>query len=209
MWKRLVFGVVLTLLLPFVADSSGPQESPQQIEVRLIPGESVIHPGDRLGIKVEIWNVGLGNVIIPQNLSPVYMNSALKLYLETSSGFQGSNAAGAVDGFPNLHPDVTKTFVTTWLTLREGHYYGTVVYMDPREYPQLRKLGHYRVKAEYISGGISSAFASNGARLNQEDIERLPFKAWAGTVYSNLLRIQVSGPIKQNSDKKKIADSPQ
>lgn len=76
MWKRLVFGLVLTLLSLFVAGSSRPQGSPPQIEVRLIPEKSVIQPGDRLRLKVEIWNVGFEDVIIPQNLSLIYWSPA-------------------------------------------------------------------------------------------------------------------------------------
>jgi hypothetical protein len=120
------------------------------------------------------------------------------LYLESSSGFQGSNERGSADGFPDPHPDVTETFATTWLTLRENRYYGTVVYMDPREYPAAKT---WPLSSE---SGISPAFASNGARLNQDDIEKLPFKAWVGTVYSNLAKIKVSAPMKQSSKKEKI-----
>jgi hypothetical protein len=207
MCKRLVLCFALTLLFPIIAavgtaNSSIPQESPQQVELRLTPEKSVIRPGDSLKLKVEIWNVGMNDIIIAQNIGPTYINSELKLYLEMGSEWGGSIWAGAADRIPEPKPDVTKTFVTNWLTLRQNHFYGTIVYMEPKEFPELRKPGHYHVKAEYVSGGISAAFVLNAARLNQEDIEKLPFKAWAGTVYSNLVSIQVSPPTKQDSGKK-------
>ena len=207
MCQRLVLFFALNLFFPLVAtvgvaNSSRAQESPQQIEVRLIPEKRVIRPDEPLRLKVEILNVGMESVLIPQNIEAVYINSQLTLYVEAGSQWGGSNSGGAADAIPESNPDALKTFVTNWLTLRANHFYGTVVLMDPRDYPQLRKVGHYRVKAEYRSGGISAAFAYNAARLNQEDIEKLPFKAWAGTEYSNIVSIQVRPPMKQNSSKK-------
>jgi len=95
------------------------------------------------------------------------------------------------DSIPEPDPDFEKTFVTNWLTLNKAHYYGTLVEMDPVEFPQLRKVGHYTVGAEYYSRGISSTPGWNGGYLKQEDIDKLPLKAWKGTIDSNFVTIQV------------------
>jgi len=49
--------------------------------------------------------------------------------------------------------------------------------MDPIEFPQLRKPGIYRIRAEYSSRGISSVPGWNGGWLKQEDVDKLPLKA--------------------------------
>lgn len=64
--------------------------------------------------------------------------------------------------------------------------------MDPIEFPGLRKTGYYRVGAEYYSRGISSTPGWNGGYLKQADIEKLPFKAWQGTIDSNVVTIKVT-----------------
>ena len=207
MCKRLGLCFVLIFLLPVVAtvgvaNSSRLEDSSPQLELKLMAEKSVIRPDEILSLKVEIWNVGAEDTFIAQGIWTTYFNSLLTLYLETKSGWQGANGRGAVDAVPDAHPDLAKTFVTNWLTLRRNYYYGTVVQMDPRDYPSLAKPGHYRVKAQYDSRGISPAFAYNAARLNPEDIERLPFKAWEGTVYSNVVSIQVRSPANQASTKK-------
>jgi len=114
------------------------------------------------------------------------------MYLEVAGHLQGSQIGAAADAIPESKPDVTKTFVTNWLTLPKDHFYGTYIYMDPVAFPQLRKPGHYRIKGEYISGGISPNFAYNAARLNAEDIEKLPFESWAGRIETNFVGVQVA-----------------
>jgi hypothetical protein len=201
---------VSALLAVFLVTSTVPQEnvSPSskeepsvQIEVKLIPTKQVIRPGETLKLKVEIWNVGKQDTFIAQNIAGIYFNAGMRMYLEVGGHLQGSQIGVASDAEPESNPEVTKTFVTNWLTLRKDHYYGTYVYMDPSEFPQLKKPGHYRVKGEYISVGISPNSAWSAARLNAEDIEKLPFKSWSGTADTNFVRIQVSAPMKQSPNK--------
>jgi hypothetical protein len=195
-----------TLLLPTVATTGiltgqMPKESSPDIEVRLSAVQSVIRPGETLKFKVEVWNVGTEDIIIAQNVDATFGNSDLELFLEVGSVLQSSNTRFVADGIPEPNPDFEKTFLTNWLTLNKAHYYGTYVYMDPIEFPQLRKSGHYRVRAEYSSRGISSVSGWNGGYLKQEDIAKLPFKAWKGTVNSNFVNVQVSAPTKKTTDK--------
>jgi len=195
-----------TLLLPIVAttgiaNSQTPKESSPNIEVKLIAEKSVIRSGETLKLKVEIWNVGTDDIIIAQNIDATFGNSTLELFLQVGSKLQGPNTHGIGDGIPESSPDFAKTFVTNWLTLNKAHYYGTYVYMDPIDFPQLRKPGRYRVRAEYYSRGISSVPGWNGGYLKQEDIARLPFKAWQGTAYSNFVSIQVNARMKKSTDK--------
>jgi hypothetical protein len=196
----------LTLILPIIAttgiaNSQTPKESSPNIEVKLIAVKNLIRPGETLKFKVEIWNVGSDDIIIAQNIDVTFGNSTLELFLEVGSTLQGPNMRSVGDKIPESNPDFATTFVTNWLTLNKAHYYGTSVYMDPIDYPQLRKPGRYRVRAEYYSRGISSVAGYNGGYLKQEDTARLPFKAWKGTTNSNFVNVQVRAPMNKTTDK--------
>jgi len=165
-------------------------DSTPKIEVRLIPEKSVICPGETLRLRVEIWNVGADDIFIAQKVDATYGNSILRLFLKAGSKLETSRGPIA-DRIPEPDPDFEKTFATNWLTLNKAHYYGTYVDMDSIEFPDLSKTGHYTVGAEYYSRGISSTPGWNGGYLKQEDIDKLPFKAWKGTIDSNLVTVQV------------------
>ena len=167
-----------------------PADFSPKIEVRLKSEKSVISPGETLRLKVEIWNVGPDDIFVAQKVDATFGNSVLRLFLQEGSKRETSRGLIA-DSIPELDPDFEKTFVTNWLTLNKAHFYGTYVDMNPIEFPELRKTGHYTVGAEYYSRGISSTPDWNGGYLKQEDIDKLPFKAWQGTIDSNLVTIQV------------------
>ncbi|MHB8484891.1 MAG: hypothetical protein ACYDCM_04040 [Candidatus Acidiferrales bacterium] len=203
------FGLValVSFLCPILATAQtgnlrNAGESSPEIELKLIPEKTVIRPGETLRIKVELWNVGADDIIIAQHIDATFGNSDLELFLEVGSTLQGATTHLIADSIPDPHsPDLAKTFVKNWLTLNKAHCYGTYVYMDPMNYPQLRKPGHYRIRAEYSSRGISSVPGWNGGWLKQEDIDKLPFKAWKGTVNSNFVSIQVRTPTKKSIEK--------
>jgi hypothetical protein len=133
---------------------SSPDSAPK-IELRLTPEKATIRLGERLKLRVELWNVGSKDVIVAQDIDRTFGNSELRLLLEAGS-LREAGSGFVADGIPDPNPDFEKTFVTNWLTLNRGHFYGTYVYMDPIDYPHLRKPGRYKVRAEYDSRGISS-----------------------------------------------------
>jgi hypothetical protein len=203
---RFAFVTLVSFLCPTLAgaqtaNSPKTGESSPAIELKLIPETRVIRPGETLRIKAELWNVGTDEIIIAQDIEATFGDSDLELFLEVGSTLEGSNTHSVADSIPDPNPDLTKTFVENWLTLNEAHYYGTYVYMDPMSYPQLRKPGHYRIRAEYTSRGISSVPTWNGGWLKQEDIDKLPFKAWKGTINSNFVSIRVSTPTNDTIEK--------
>ncbi len=193
---RVAPAALVALLSPIVASvqTANPRslsDSTPRIELKLIPERATIRSGEKLKLRVEVWNVGSKDVIIAQNIDATFGNSELLLSLEVGSTREDQPGMVA-DSIPESDPDFEKTFVTNWLILNRGHFYGTYVYMDPIEFPHLRKPGHYKVRAEYYSRGISSTPGWNGAYLKQEDVDKLPLAAFKGTITSNVVRIQVS-----------------
>ena len=193
---RFVLVGLVALLSPIIASVQtstprGSGNSTPKIELRLVPEKSTIRPGESLKLKVELWNLGSDDVIVAQHIDSKFGNSELRLFLERGP-IREEGTGMAADGIPEPDPDFEKTFVTNWLTLNRGHFYGTYVYMDPIEYPHLRKPGQYKIRAEYDSRGISSTPGWNGGYLKQQHVENLPLLALKGTISSNTVKIQVS-----------------
>jgi len=203
MYMRFFMVTMVVLLSPIIANVRTPNprrssDSAPKIELKLATERATIRPGERLKLRVELWNLSTEDVIIAQNLDSTFGNSTLSLVLD--AGFGGETFGSIGDSIPEAgQPDFEKTFVTNWLTLNKNHFYGTYVYMDPIEFPHLRKPGRYEVRALYISRGISSTPGWNGGYLRQEDVEKLPLAALKGTINSNTVKIQVSA---KNTSKK-------
>lgn len=194
---RFALVILLVVFCPMAASAqdinpSSTHKSAPNVELKLIPETATIRPGERLKLRVELWNVGSDDVIIAQKVDATFGNSQLQLFLEAGS-LREAGRGMVADGIPEPNPDFEKTFVTNWLTLNRGHFYGTYVYLDPIDFPHLLKEGHYRVRAEYYSRGISSTPGWNGGYLRQEDLDKLPLQSLTGTIDSNVVRIRV-GP---------------
>jgi hypothetical protein len=174
-----------------VADRGGSEHKAPKLELRLIPVKRSILVGEQLKLRVELWNVGPDDVIVAQNLDSTFGNSSLSLSLDTGHGLESFGFVA--DRIPeNTEPDFEQTFVTSWLTLNKNHFYGTYVYMDPIEFRHLRIPGRYRIQAQYLSRGILSTPGWNGSFLKQTDIDKLPIKAFAGSLDSNDINIIVT-----------------
>src|SRR6266852_4481162 len=129
---RFVLVALVGLLSPILASAqtASPQrsrDSTPKIELKLIPEKATIRPGERLKLRVELWNVGSDTVIIAQDIDARFGNSELQLCLDIGAIREGEGGMAA-DGIPEPNPDFEKTFVTNWLSLNQGHFYGTYVY---------------------------------------------------------------------------------
>ena len=186
----LVVIVLTTISISPVASPQRNGNSTPELELKLAPESASLRQGEQLKLRIEIRNIGSEDIIIAQNIDARFGNSTLHLRLEGNS-IREDESGMAADGIPEANPDFEKTFVTNWLTLNRGHFYGTYIYIDPIEFPHLRQTGHYRVTAEYWSRGISSTPGWNGGYLKQQDVDNLPVRAFEGTLVSNVVSVQV------------------
>lgn len=193
---RLISALFLALV-PTAANSAQTQiqngcvRSSPKIELRLVAEQTTIRPGESLKLRVELWNVSSEDVIIAQNVGQTSGNSELQLFLEFGA-FREVGSRVIADFVPKSDPDFENPFVTNWLTLNHGHFYGTYIFLDPMDYPHLRKPGRYKVRAVYYSRGISSTSGWNGAYLSSTDVENLPLTAFNGTINSRSIKIRVT-----------------
>jgi hypothetical protein len=82
-----------------------------------------------------------------------------------------------------------------WTSLPAGSFYGTVISMHSDEFPQLNRPGRWRLRGSYESAGDLSAevVCLDAAPIpnNKELIDNLPYKAWRGSVNTNIVWIEV------------------
>src|SRR5262245_27992578 len=100
------------LMVPKQAlEHTAPSHPTPKLELRLIAVKPSIRPGEKLKLRVELWNIGAEDVIVTQNLNSTFGNSTLNLFLSSDRGGQFSGAIG--DRIPDdREPDFEQTFVT-------------------------------------------------------------------------------------------------
>src|SRR5277367_4287146 len=125
---RLFFLMVGALLSAMVADVLtanpwGPSDPAPKIELRISPETATVRAGGLLRLRVELWNAGTESVIVAQNVNQTFGNSELRLFLEKGQTVDASPGMVA-DFLPQPYPGFEKTFLSNWLTLDPGHFYG-------------------------------------------------------------------------------------
>ena len=81
-----------------------------------------------------------------------------------------------------------------WIALPPGHFYGGEVVLDSRSYERLGIPGRYRIEGQYHSAGFFVRDdIGNPLAAYVEELKRLPYQAWEGTVCTNSVWIEVKG----------------
>lgn len=111
---RFVLVALVALLSPIIANvqTSNPRsssDSTPKIELKLVPEKATIRPGERLKLRVELWNLGTEDVIIAQNLDSTFGNSSLGLFLSARFGEETCGFVGDIIPEPG-QPDFEKSW---------------------------------------------------------------------------------------------------
>lgn len=166
-----------------------------QIEVRLIPKKKLIKVGEGLEVRVEVWNVGPNPVFIRKDIYELCIPSPLSLLLELGPRPKIQTVTGcAADCIYSAKDSFAARFAHHWTTLPARSFYGTVVSMRTDSFPQLSRLGRWRLRGTYQSlGGLASSVCFDTAPIldNSEQIKGLPYEAWQGSVDTNSVWIEV------------------
>jgi hypothetical protein len=179
----------------------------EQIEVKLIPQKKSIKAGEVLEVRVEIWNVGSHPLFIENGIYDLCVPSPLSLRLELGPLVKPQPGRGcAADCAYDDKTSFASRLASRWITLLPGHFYGTVVAMDPDTFPQLNTPGRWRLRGTYHSiGDLSSSHCVDLSSIpdHEKQIKGLPFAAWQGavgtnTVWINVVRGGSSAPTKKS-----------
>ena len=181
-------------LTPVVRSSQSNQKGTGQVKLGLLVSaeRTAIVQGQQLPLKIEIWNEGTESVFVTNQFeSESGLLSALQFTLEDSRGKRYSSAFGLASDFgPGHRFTLSSALVGSWSVLLPNHLQGTVVNLAPDSYPELAKLGSYRISATYSTLGLVDAY--HGAlSVQPAEIESLPAKLWRGEIKSNSIAIKV------------------
>jgi hypothetical protein len=179
----------------------------EQIEVRLIPKKKAIKAGEALEVRVEIWNVGSNPVFIEKDIyQPCGRPGPLSLRLELGPAVNSLTEHGC--GSDCIY-EATQSFASRlllqWTTLPVGNFYGTVVTMEPEDFPQLNTPGRWRLSGTYkFLGELSLSLCGYIGPIpdDKEQIKGLPYKTWRGTAETNKAWIDVTGGASPSKVKK-------
>jgi Carboxypeptidase regulatory-like domain len=184
---------------PFALGNTRTQDiQGKQIEVRLIPKKKSIKAGEVLEVRVEIWNVSSKTFFIKKAIYDLCAVSPLSLRLElgplpkpqVGHGCASDCVFTAKEGFATR-------LLYHWTTLSPGNFYGTVIALDPDNFPQLNTPGRWRLRGTYKSiGDLSSSLCFDTAPIPNiiEQIKGLPYEAWQGAVDTNAVWVEVVRP---------------
>jgi hypothetical protein len=190
--KFAVFGLILA---PYgIGNSQAPKDENNQVEVKISAKTKAIRVGEALDVQVEIWNVGHKQVFIEKDIYQLCSHSPLSLHLDLGPSLQPGPGQGcAGDCMDDPKASFANRLVERWISLPVGHSYGTVVRMDPDAFPQLRTPGRWRLRGQYKSNGdlSSSLCVFSPTLLDQQMIQKLPYKAWRGEAATNTLWVEV------------------
>jgi len=203
----------MALLIPLVfsltggpsgfASPQGSDESNKQIEVRIFPKTKVLKVGEALELRVEIWNVGGNEFFIEKDIYRPCGRSLLSLYLELGPPVKPQEGWGCSgDCLDDPKASLATRLVQRWISLPPGHFYGTIVHLDPESFPQLQTPGRWRLGGKYRSQDVlSSSLCMNHILLDSEQTDKLPYKAWQGEEATNMVWIEVVRPSRSGKEK--------
>jgi len=166
-----------------------------QIDVRLTSQGKSIKVGERLKVRVEIWNVGSKSVFIERAIYSECSSSPLSFHLDLGPPMkpQARRECAADIGYSTEESFATR-LVNCWTSLPPRHFYGEVVTLDPGFFPELNTPGRWRLRGTYRSAGdlLSPLCFYPGAIPDiKEQIKGLPYEAWKGEVVTNTFWIEV------------------
>jgi hypothetical protein len=158
--------------------------------VQLSAKKSTIHPGGLLTLRVTIKNDGPEDLFIDRDISVA--DQRFILYIQHGSKREGPLVVVSSESLLDRTTPFASLLSRNFTVLGAGKFYGGEAVMDPKEYPQLLVPGRYLVRGEYSSRGFHEPGEGNPLMGREEEINKLPFKAWEGRVESNAIWIEVS-----------------
>jgi hypothetical protein len=166
-------------------------ERTAKLSLRVSALKDAITSGDALGLRVEIWNEGTTDIFVCKDferLSWPFCNVSFSI--ENSTGRYSSQYNVAIDSDPREKVPLTKALSRDWIALRQNHYYGTTVKLDPASYPQLREPGRYQILGQYGSSGFVQSY--HGSLLVESgELEHLQAISWQGQIDAKAITIRV------------------
>ena len=194
-----VTGCFLALWLwqPLMLGNSQTQDTEnKQIEIKLIPLKKSIKAGESLEVRVEIWNRGPTPLFIRQATHSLCASGPLTLRLELGPPVKPKQGVScAEDCIYGSDDSFAAKLASEWTILSRGAFYGAVDEMYPDAFPQLNTPCKWRLVGTYESRGdlsLSLCWNPKPAPDEQEQLKKLRYQAWQGTIETNKVWIEIT-----------------
>jgi len=188
--------LLFSIWAPTVASPEPASEPLPPIAVRLYSAKATYRVGEAVTLRVEIVNQGLETLFIYGMVETV-SGSISDLEVEVKDG-RGRISPQERMGPPFVlfKPDqdqvgLESVLWQSWIALRPGYSYGTTVEIDGDSHEFLRQPGRYRITATYSSWGMEAPVYYSPLAKHPEEVAKLPFKSWKGSVRSNPIWIVI------------------
>ncbi len=180
-------------MLPLLAVGQVSDIPKNEIRVDINLAKKQFHLGDPIELRVEITNIGLKPLLVPNSLF-LYRDKVayLEIELSNSKGLLSPHMAIAVDNPPNSSKErkcIGEIVLNSFVLLRPGTSYvqrlALGAYLTAFKYEL--KPGAYKIKSYYSTGGLFYPPAYSRLGLTAKEIESLSFEAWHGKLPTNEL----------------------
>lgn len=167
---------------------------PPKLSLRLSTLNRMIHLGEDLELRMEIWNEGGNDVYVCKQFERMgWPLCSTDFTILDSAGQRGPQFNASSHADSRLKVPLASALIRDWIALSPHHFCGTTVKLDPTSYPLLRVPGDYRVMAEYSSQGLVESYRG-ALQFEPGEIERLPAKSWQGQIEAEPITITVLAP---------------
>lgn len=184
---------LVTLLLLLFSNTSFSQTTQSDLSLKIWPKSAKVVKGETVVIYVEISNHGRKDLFISRRLPSIQGDGAfLCFHVFDRGNVESPRAMGVSDQFASHGVSLPLAVLSNWIALPPNSTYRVEREIGASEFDFLGELGTYRISASYISLGIRGQVSSwHLVDVKPEDVDRLPFQAWEGTLESNPIWIKV------------------
>jgi hypothetical protein len=212
MRARFIATAILTIaLLPVLAFSAGrslsrkfqssetpPDRTTPNISLRFIEPVHPFASDAALEVEVELKNEGTQTVLVCRELSVRAGNSrpcAWEFSVRYPPGREPHEGCGyAVDSWPGRPwDDFATVLIKDWVALAPGDSIRAQINLG-MAFCHRPPPGRYQITGILTSFGLDSQSINNGLLIYSEEIKKLPYPGWKGSINSNKLWITISPP---------------
>lgn len=172
------------------------KDAKSQISVRISLDRARLHPGEDVRLRVEIWNTSNEDLFVFRSIETRLSNAlaTLRLAMYKNDREVGPTMIITSDSFNSLrstYPPLASELSQYWVALPPQHFYGGEVVMQSSQFRGLMLPGRYRIQGKYTSRGFLAQDVNNPLLHYAQELERLPYHSWVGSVETNSVWIEI------------------
>jgi hypothetical protein len=172
---------------------AAPQPS-ESISLSIELAPKSVQADSEVKVRVTVQNLSPNSVFVCRDFS----NAPCDLQISIEPLAHASHSGLAKDclprswSAPSQNPESLDTILRkSWIFLPSGAFYGVSMELSPRDYPELKIPGKYRIAARLLSSGFSVTDCYPAMESKAAELADLPATAWRGRADSNRLEFNV------------------